>query len=91
MRLLVTAEKLFAERGPVSVSVRDLAQEAKVNIAAVNYYFGCKENLYLETLRYSFRNSREAFPKLEALLKEAQAEGTAGLRLLIHNIVHRCR
>jgi AcrR family transcriptional regulator len=75
-RLLLAAEKLFAERGAVSVSVRDLAKEAKVNVAAVNYYYGCKENLYLETLRYSFRNSREALPKLEALLKEARAAGT---------------
>src|SRR5262245_62038444 len=30
MRLLLAAEKLFAERGAVSVSVRDLAREAKV-------------------------------------------------------------
>jgi AcrR family transcriptional regulator len=81
MRLLLAAEKLFAERGAVSVSVRDLAREAKVNVAAVNYYYGCKENLYLETLRYSFRNSREAFPKLEALLKEARAAGTVDAAL----------
>ena len=75
-RLLVAAEKLFAERGFAPVCVRDLVSEAKVNIAAVNYYFGSKENLYLETLRYSFRNSRQALPKLEALLKEAQTAGT---------------
>src|SRR5438552_4171288 len=71
-RLLVAAEELFAERGLVSVSVRDLAERAKANIAAVNYYFGSKENLYLETMRYSFRNTRQALPKLEALLQEAQ-------------------
>jgi AcrR family transcriptional regulator len=92
MRLLVAAEKLFAERGQDSVSVRDLAREAKVNIAAVNYYFGGKENLYLETLRYAYRNSKEAFPKLEALLKEAQAAGTAeaalrGVRLYIEEFM----
>ena len=75
-RLLVAAEKLFAERGFASVCVRDLVSEAKVNIAAVNYYFGSKENLYLETLRYSFRNSRQALPKLETLLKDAKMAGT---------------
>lgn len=81
MRLLLAAEKLFAERGAVSVSVRDLAKEAKVNVAAVNYYYGCKENLYLETLRYSYRNSKEAIPRLESLLKQAKEEGTAGAAL----------
>jgi AcrR family transcriptional regulator len=76
-RLLQAAERLFAERGRASVNIRDLVSEAKVNIAAVNYYFGGKDNLYLETLRYSYRNSRESLPKLEALLRDAKTEGTA--------------
>lgn len=75
-RLLQAAERLFAERGRASVNVRDLVTEAKVNIAAVNYYFGGKDNLYLETLRYSYRNSRESLPKLEALQRKAEAVGT---------------
>jgi AcrR family transcriptional regulator len=84
-RLLLAAEKLFTERGLAAVSVRDLVQEARVNIAAVNYYFGSKENLYLETLRHSFRNSRRAFPKLEAVLQEAQEAGTVeAARRAIH-------
>ncbi|MEO6723791.1 MAG: CerR family C-terminal domain-containing protein [Blastocatellia bacterium] len=92
-RLLVAAEKLFAKRGLASVCVRDLVSEAKVNIAAVNYYFGSKENLYLETLRYSFRNSRQALPKLEALLKGAQAAGTVdaarqAIRWYVEEIMH---
>ena len=92
-RLLVAAEKLFAERGMASVCVRDLVSEARVNIAAVNYYFGSKENLYLETLRYSFRNSRQALPKLEALRKDAQAAGTVeaaklALRQYVEEIMH---
>ncbi|MBS1791893.1 MAG: CerR family C-terminal domain-containing protein [Acidobacteria bacterium] len=92
-RLLVAAEKLFAERGFASVCVRDLVSEAKVNIAAVNYYFGSKENLYLETLRYSFRNSRQALPRLETLLKQAQAAGTkeaaqAGIRRYVEELMN---
>ena len=92
-RLLVAAEKLFAERGMASVCVRDLVSEAKVNIAAVNYYFGSKEKLYLETLRYSFRNSRQALPKLEAMQKEAQAASTVeaarlALRQYVEEIMH---
>jgi AcrR family transcriptional regulator len=92
-RLLGAAEELFAERGFASVSVRELAERARVNIAAVNYYFGGKENLYLETVRHSFRNTRRALPKLEALLEAAQAEGTEeaarhAIELYINEIMH---
>ena len=45
-RLLDVAERLFAERGYRAPSVRTSTAEARCNIAAVNYYFGGKENLY---------------------------------------------
>jgi AcrR family transcriptional regulator len=45
-RLLDAAEKLFCERGFDGTSVRDLTNEAGCNVAAVNYHFGNKENLY---------------------------------------------
>jgi AcrR family transcriptional regulator len=47
-RRRLTARRLFADAGLEATSVRQLAREARVNIAAVNYYFGSKENLYLE-------------------------------------------
>ncbi|MHC4529600.1 MAG: CerR family C-terminal domain-containing protein, partial [Planctomycetota bacterium] len=50
-RLLDAAEELFCEHGFAGTSVRDLAAAAKCNIAAVNYYFGGKENLYAEVWR----------------------------------------
>ncbi len=50
-RLLDAAEKLFASRGFISTSVRDITSEAACNVAAVNYHFGGKDKLYLETFR----------------------------------------
>lgn len=50
-RLLDSAERLFAEHGFGGTSIRDLATAAGCNIASVNYYFGSKENLYIETWR----------------------------------------
>jgi len=44
-RLLAAAEKLYAEKGFASVSLRDITNEAGANVAAVNYYFGSKEAL----------------------------------------------
>jgi len=45
-RLLEAGIRLFAEHGYRGVSVRDLCNEAGVNIAAVNYHFGGKQELY---------------------------------------------
>jgi AcrR family transcriptional regulator len=50
-RLLNSAEQLFAEHGFASTSLRQLTTLADVNIAAVNYHFGSKDNLINEVFR----------------------------------------
>jgi AcrR family transcriptional regulator len=50
-RLLDEAEGLFAQRGYHAVSVREITKAAESNLAAVNYHFGNKQNLYLEVFR----------------------------------------
>jgi AcrR family transcriptional regulator len=50
-RLLDAAERLFAENGFAATSVRDITATASSNIAAVNYHFGGKHNLYHEVFR----------------------------------------
>ncbi|HZH02158.1 MAG TPA: CerR family C-terminal domain-containing protein [Myxococcaceae bacterium] len=74
-RLLDAGERLFAERGIEGTSIRDLAQAAGVNVAAVHYYFGGKEALYLEALRRLFCAS-DLRPHFERLLETARQRGT---------------
>ena len=50
-RILEAAQKLFAEKGLDATSVRDITAAADCNVAAVNYHFGGKENLYLESFK----------------------------------------
>jgi len=50
-RILDTAEALFAQKGFRAVSIRRITSAAECNLAAVNYHFGNKENLYLEVFR----------------------------------------
>ncbi len=47
-KILDTAQALFAEHGPEKASLRLISSEAGVNVAAVNYHFGSKENLLRE-------------------------------------------
>jgi AcrR family transcriptional regulator len=44
-RIIDAAERLFAEHGVAGTSVRAITEQAQVNVAAVNYHFGTKENL----------------------------------------------
>jgi len=50
-RILNEAEILFAQKGFHAVTVREITNAAHCNLAAVNYHFRNKENLYLEVFR----------------------------------------
>jgi AcrR family transcriptional regulator len=70
--ILTAAEQLYAERSFGEVSLRDIVAAAGVNLAAVNYHFGSKDDLLAELfLSRATLLNRERF----ALLKAAEAAG----------------
>lgn len=54
-RLINVAARLFAARGFSKVTVRDICQRARANVAAVNYHFDGKAGLYHEILQSAIR------------------------------------
>lgn len=56
-RILIAAAETFSARGYRATTIRDICRKAKANIAAVNYHFGSKEQLYLETYKYVFADA----------------------------------
>jgi len=50
-RLLRAAEQCFADHGFNGVSLRQITKKAGVNLAAVNYHFSSKRELWLEVMR----------------------------------------
>jgi AcrR family transcriptional regulator len=45
-QILTVAERLFAECGFAGTTLRTVVSEAGVNLAAVHYHFGSKEELF---------------------------------------------
>ncbi|GAB4283807.1 MAG: hypothetical protein Kow0029_30090 [Candidatus Rifleibacteriota bacterium] len=57
--LIETAGELFAEYGMKGTSIKMIADQSNQNIAAVNYHFGSKKNLFVETLNFVIEKMRE--------------------------------
>jgi AcrR family transcriptional regulator len=65
-RVLNAAGRIFAERGFQAATVRDICQSAEVNLASVNYYFGDKEKLYIETVKRARQARADQAPMPDA-------------------------
>ena len=52
--ILEAANVLFAKNGFSGASIRDIAETANVNLAAINYHFKNKENLYWNVFNYNY-------------------------------------
>jgi AcrR family transcriptional regulator len=73
-RLLVAAGEVFAEQGFHNTTVRDICRRAGVNIAAVNYYFRSKEELYAEVCNYSLNLSVNKYSPTLGITESAPAQ-----------------
>lgn len=69
--LIMAGKRVFAQKGFEGATVKDLADEAGVNVSLVSYHFGGKENLYRSCLE-SFGTER-----LEAAERVLKTPATA--------------
>jgi AcrR family transcriptional regulator len=74
-KILDVAERLFGEQGYDAVSLRHIIAEAGVNLAAVHYHFGSKDDLLLEVV---MRKVQPVNERRLALLDQAEAEAAPG-------------
>lgn len=50
-KIIKAASKLFTQKGYAATKTREIAEEANINLALLNYYFGSKERLYKEVVK----------------------------------------
>jgi len=77
-KIMNVAVRLFAAHGFHGVSTKQICDEAGANIAAVNYHFGSKENLYRAIVR---RFGEVGFQRLAHLLKTPESADEMKVRL----------
>lgn len=81
-RLLDAAEALFADFGFNGVSVRQIVERANVNLGAIPYHFGTKENLFKEVLL------RRATPLREVRQRNLDALAAAGGEPTLEDVLY---
>src|ERR1700749_3895072 len=84
--ILAAAERLYADRGFGDVTLRDIVAEANVNLAAVNYHFGSKDELIAELfVTRSLQTNRERLNELK--LAEERGGGRAAIDDILRALV----
>jgi AcrR family transcriptional regulator len=77
-RILDTAERLFADQGYAGTSMRQVIADAGVNLAAIHYHFGSKEELLdAVVLRRAEPVNSERIARLEAAKSAAGGQPVA--------------
>ena len=86
INIIETAERLFAARGFDGTSVRDIAEEAGINIAMISYYFGSKEKL-MEAI-FEVKIGKVQL-RVEELLKDKTMSPIQKINILIEEHIER--
>jgi AcrR family transcriptional regulator len=84
--ILSAAERLYADRGFGEVTLRDIVAAADVNLAAVNYHFGSKDELIAELfVTRSLATNRERLNEMKSA--EEAGGGRAGIDAILRALV----
>ena len=73
-RLLDAAGRCFAGKGFRATTTAEICRSARANVAAVNYHFRSKEELYVAAWRHEFERSLAEYPPEGGVAADAPPE-----------------
>lgn len=86
IHILETAERLFADKGFDGTSVREIAKEANMNLAAISYHFGSKEKLMEAIFNYRINNTWFA---VRSVVDDKDMSPVRKIELLVDSVIDK--
>ena len=86
-KILEAACHVFGEKGYRDSTNKDICQKANANIAAINYHFGSKADLYRACMRHAMAKADQLYPRHGNIPETAASEDR--LRGIITSLVFR--
>ena len=83
-RIKKAAHNLFTQKGFDAVKTRDIAKEAGINLALVNYYFRSKENLFEIVMQ---ENMKEFFVSIIQIINDEASSLKKKIELLVDQYI----
>lgn len=91
-RLIDEAGRIFAAKGD-SATVREICKAAGCSVAAINYHFGDKRQLYIRCVQEALECKQRLFPLPKAMIgsdeRPSESEAVELLRLFLRGAVKR--
>ena len=86
LQIIEVAERLFASKGFAGTSVRDIAQEADINVSMISYYFGSKEKLIEALFKHRIVESGS---RIETIILNEDLTPLQKVYIMIDSVVER--
>ncbi|PWJ59343.1 AcrR family transcriptional regulator [Dyadobacter jejuensis] len=83
-KIVAAAHKLFTQKGYAATKTRDIAEEAGINLALLNYYFRSKEKLF-ELIMAD--NLKQFLCSIESVTTDARTTYQEKFKLLVENYI----
>ncbi|MEM7478332.1 MAG: CerR family C-terminal domain-containing protein [Planctomycetota bacterium] len=87
-RLIEVAGEIFAQKG-LSATVREICSAANCSVAAINYYFGDKNQLYIRCIQTACEKKQKLFPFPQPESEMQQSDPAEVLQLFLRTITRR--
>lgn len=84
-KIIEAARKVFTQKGYAATRTRDIAEEAGINLALLNYYFRSKEKLFEKVM---FEKVHKLFGAIAPVLNDENSDLTEKIEKIVENYIN---